>query len=112
MALNPRVINVVLIILIAVLAINLIKPLPFITGNIAYSFDLSESECYFINSGKTNEIPIDSCCYELQKQLSCVDTDGYYLKCYISETSGKFYKINYKTLKYCLKEGYDVEVEE
>ena len=111
MAINLRIINVALILLVAILIVNLIKPLPSITGNIAYSLDFSDPECNFYNKGELNDIPIDLCCYELQKQVNCEEMDEY-IKCYISETSGKFYKINSKTLKYCLKEGYDVKIKE
>ena len=107
-----KVINIALFITALVLVVNLIQPLNRVTGNIIYSLDKSDTECYFNNVGGLQEIPVDRCCYEIQKQLTCESTDeepG--LKCYTSEISERYYLISHKTLDYCKKEGYDVKIE-
>jgi hypothetical protein len=114
-----KLINIVLIAFAVVLFINLFQPpatystFEMVYGSIFYYADSSEPKCFFNNSVELSEIPIDMCCYEIQQQLTCksIATTGLSFKCYISETSGKYYLINQKTLNYCKKEGYDVKTE-
>lgn len=107
-----KIINIALIILAIVLIVNLIQPISTITGNLIYNLDIPQPLCYFYNSGELNAIPIDICCYEIQKKLICksIDTEEFDLKCYTSEASGRYYLINHKTFNYCKREGYDVKV--
>ncbi len=104
-----RIINIVLLMAAVLLIINLIHPISSISGSLTYNLDPSDPECYFINSGNLNEVPIDSCCYEIQKQLHC-QPDDTNIKCYTSETSGKYYSLNQKAFNYCRKDGYDIEI--
>lgn len=108
-----RAINIILAVLAIILIVNLIQPITEITGNLIYNIDTDVPKCYFNNSGELHEIPIDRCCYETQKQLTCrsLDSQVSVLKCYTSETSGRYYLINYKAFNYCKKEGYDVKVD-
>jgi len=105
-----RTINIILVLIVVILAVSLI-PFSTITGNIAYDLDSSDPVCYFSNSGETSEIPMDLCCPEIQKQFTCkpLNSDNFDLKCYISESSPRFYLINNKAFNYCKKEGYDVK---
>ena len=103
--------NIVLIVIALILIVNLIQPISTITGNVLYKIDTSEPRCLFNNMGDLREIPIDKCCYEIQKQLRCKSTNELLdLKCYTSETSERYYLINYKTFSYCKKEGYHVKL--
>jgi hypothetical protein len=68
--------------------------------------DPSEPECYFVDSNEKLDIPLERCCFEIEKQLTCKPTEGG-LKCY---TSGeRYYLINDKTFTHCTKEGYNVK---
>lgn len=121
-----KIVNLVLLLIAILLVLTLIFPEPVsITGGVSYFFDDSEPLCYFENNGEQHQIPVDLCCYEIQSQLNCkensdpnnrfnvLDSQGQTtelsLKCYISESSKRFYLINHKMLNYCLKEGYDVK---
>ena len=117
-----RTINVILILLIIGLSVNLISflinpesksDIDRIYGGLVFNLDKNELKCYFNNSGELNEIPIDSCCSEIQKQIVCsqVETKEVGLKCYTSSASERYYLINQKTLNYCLKEGFHVKTE-
>ena len=98
-----KILNVILGVLIAILAINLIEPVYI--GNFVYNLDTSEPDCQFINSEISNNIPIDICCHEVEKQLTC-ESSLDEIKCYTS--SEKYYSLNQKALAYCKKEGYNV----
>lgn len=108
-----RIINVVLLIVAIILFVNLIQPISTITSNVIYKLDTSNPQCYFKNFDELNEIPIDRCCYEIQKQLLCKSTGAgeLDLKCYTSESSVRYYLINNKAFNYCKNEGYDVKIE-
>ncbi|UZE94005.1 MAG: hypothetical protein IB618_00295 [Candidatus Pacearchaeota archaeon] len=108
-----KTINIILILLVIILAINLIYPLNSVTGDMIYNLDMSSPKCYFQNVDELGEISdINRCCYELQKQLNCkkIDSENFDLYCYISESSDYSYLINYKIFNYCKKEGYDVKI--
>jgi hypothetical protein len=97
-----KIINVILGVLIAILAINLIEPVYI--GNFAYGLDTSEPECYYITEIGSKPLPIDTCCREAEKQLTCEPSlDN--IKCY---TSDNYYLLNQKALAQCKKEGYNV----
>ena len=105
-----KIINIVLAVFIVLLVINLIYPIDTIMGNFIYRLDTSEPECYFINAGMPNKIPIASCCYELHSQLTCEKIRGEAdYACYTSKTSGIYYLVNSKALNFCKKEGYYIE---
>ena len=108
---NPiKTVNIFLVFIVVLLAVNIISPLDSITGNIAYSLDPSDPVCTFSNKGELKEIPLERCCYELQRQLSCqsISQDDFDYKCSMSKNSQYFYLINNKMSGYCNKEGYDV----
>jgi len=104
-----KIINIILILLAIILTINLIRPFNLIQKDILFS--PQNLECYLNSPAKLNELPIDRCCYEIQRQLSCEYLNATKLKCYTSETSERYYLINAETLNYCKKEGYDVKAE-
>ena len=122
-----KVLNILLIIFCIVLVINLITPIDN-TLNKAFSelgvgetydntdlteiSDPSHTECYFKNEGKMNEVPIEMCCYQIQNLLGCESTDseGRNFECYNSLESKYSYMVNYKTLEFCEKEGYNVKI--
>ncbi len=106
-----KTINLFLAILIIILILNLLMPINQITGNIVYSLDRSAPKCYF-HYEDFNEVPINLCCHELEKQINCESThlEGEYYKCYVSRKSEKYYLTNSKTIKYCKKEGYNVKI--
>jgi hypothetical protein len=114
-----RLINIILLALVISLFINLIQQegikerFEVVEGSISYFIDFSEPMCYFNNSGELNEIPIDRCCYEIQKQLFCMPivSEKFGFRRYTSEFSEKSYLINQKALNYCKKEGYHVETQ-
>ena len=114
-----RLVNIILLISIITLLINLIQKLDLeenfevVKGSIYYSIDFSEPKCFFNNSGELNEIPIDRCCYEVQKQLFCssIISEEFDFKCYTSSSSERSYLINQKALNYCKKEGYHVRIQ-
>lgn len=106
-----KIINIVLLGTSIVLILNLIQPISTITGNMIYTLDSSQAQCYFYNLNETNEIQLDRCCYEIQKQLTCQSMDeNNELKCYTSKSSERYYLINQKAFNYCKKEGYDVKI--
>ena len=100
-----KIINILLGVLILILILNIIEPVYI--GNFIYSLDPSEPKCYFSNS---EEVPLDICCYEIEKQLTCESFEDN-IKCFTSRTSGKYYIVNQKAFHQCLKEGYNVEVQ-
>ncbi len=77
------------------------------------SFSPADFQCYFFNSNQTNEIPMDRCCYEIQRQLVCkIINEGVFdFKCLISEESERYFLVNRNTLDYCRREGYYVKAE-
>ncbi len=101
-----KTVNIFLAIAILILSVNLMKPLSITGSSVA---DLSDAECYFVNSGVSNDIPIDGCCYEVQKQLECKKTSKDY-RCYTSESSERYYVVNANALNYCKVGGYDVKI--
>ena len=105
-----KAVNIFLVLIVVLLAVNIVSPLASITGNIAYSLDSSNPVCAFSNKGELKDIPIERCCYELQRQLSCqpISQDDFDYKCSMSEKSEYFYLINNKIAGYCNKGGYDV----
>lgn len=106
-------VNVALGMVAIVLLLNLVMPVGTLTGELVYNLDLSDPECYFSDSGELHEIPLERCCYAIQKQFTCeaVGQEGFDLRCYISKTSERYYLVNDKAFSYCKKEGYDVHVE-
>jgi hypothetical protein len=101
-------INIGLAILAVVLALNLVNS--SMVGYVTYTLDLSEPQCSFYNEGDIREIPVNLCCPELQKMLSCdLSDDKSYYKCYIKENYPRFYVVNHKAMSFCLKEGYYVQ---
>jgi len=106
-----KIINITLLGIAIVLILNLIQPIGTIVANIIYTLDTSQPQCYFYNSGEINEIQVDRCCYEIQKQLACQSIGkNRELKCYTSGSSERYYLINQKAFNYCKKEGYDVKL--
>ena len=102
-----RLINIGLLIAICFLLINIFSPINTIVGKVVYTLDSSEPSCRFNNMGEQNPIPIDKCCIEVEKQLVCHrNQEG--LKCFTSPEP--YYELNQKAYKYCITEGYDVEV--
>ncbi len=107
--------NIILILIVFILAVNIIRltGIEGLTpGGRFHGIETSEgSKCVFHNAGELNEIPIDLCCFELQKQVTCEYLDGEFeARCYISETSERYYLVNNKALSYCKSEGYDLQV--
>jgi len=94
-----------------VLIINLVEPLPSITGTVTYELDPSEPACSFDNNGEINELPNGLCCHELQKQITCdpIDSSEFDFECYTSKESGRKYLVNNKLINYCKQEGYTIE---
>lgn len=95
-----KTINVILITILITLTIYFYLPLET-TGQ----FDYEDPICTFYNNQQANNIPLDLCCPELEKQLECKN-----FKCYVKETSDRFYVVNGATLDLCKKEGYHVQV--
>jgi hypothetical protein len=106
-----KAIDVGLIFIALILAINLIIPLNEITGNIIYKSDGSEPKCYFHNENDLPEIPLEKCCPKLQESLVCetISEIEPQIKCYNSGLSEYYYLANNKAISYCEKEGYNVE---
>lgn len=106
-----KAVNLVLLVVVLLLALNLVMPLNSITGSITYALDSSTPKCQFTNEGKVYDVPTDVCCHEIQKQLTCKDlpAEKLDLKCFVSEASGMYYVINQKVFNYCQKEGYYVK---
>jgi len=106
-------INLILILMIIILAANLISPISDNVGKALYNYDTAIAQCYFNKDGGLNVIPIDICCQEIQKQLSCdsIKMEGFNFKCYISKVSERYYLLNHKALNYCKKEGYNVQID-
>ena len=106
-----KILNILLMISVILLVLNLIQPVDSFIGEFLYTLDKSEPECYFMNYGISNKIPISNCCYELHSQLACEQIKGESdFTCYVSKTSGRYYLVNKKTINYCKKEGYDIEI--
>ena len=107
-----KAVNLFLLLTAILLIVNIVSPLASITGNIAYSLDISDPVCTFSNKGELKDIPLERCCYELQRQLSCqsISQEDFDYKCSIYEKSEYFYLINSKMSGYCNKEGYDVPI--
>ena len=102
-----KILNIILIVFSLFLAANLVQPLDNIAGNLAYRLDSSEPTCFFSNKGIQSEVPVEMCCYEIQKQLECKPgQDGF--KCYTAEDSGMFYLVNSKEMSLCREEDFDV----
>jgi len=110
---TTKIINIGLVVLIFFLILNLIQPIKEMTGKVVYELDSSSPECYFINGEQSNQITINNCCNEIQKQLRCefFDKGERNLKCYTSRNSQRYYLINGKAFNYCEIEGYDVKIE-
>ena len=106
-----KTVNLFLLLIAVLLLVNTISPLTSITGNLAYSLDNSPPLCAFSNKGELKDIPLERCCYELQRQLSCrrVSEGDFDYKCSMSEDSEYFYLTNNKMIGYCSREGYDVQ---
>lgn len=103
-----NLVNIILLSLALVLLINFFYSITLITGNLVYSLDPSSPECYFSYSNNLNEIPIDMCCSEIQKQLFCERSDNFYVGCFTSEDAK--YLLNKKAFNYCKIEGYDAKI--
>lgn len=107
-----KIINLILVVLCVVLAINLIWPIDKATGNLVYALDSSEPRCSFSNTGDLNEVPLAVCCGEIQKMAACskINRMVFDFRCYHSRNSEYYYLVNSKAMNYCQKEGYDVEI--
>jgi hypothetical protein len=107
-----KIVNIVLVALAVVLALNLLLPFNSLVGNVIYKLDKSEPKCYFSNAADLREIPTDACCFELQKQLACTQTGvaDFNIKCYTSESSGTYYLVNNKLVALCNMDGFNVKV--
>lgn len=105
-----KIINAILFAILLVLLINLFFPLKNVTGNAIYTKqELENIKCKFTNQNESREIPIDNCCFELQKQILCKTTNDSMLKCSISEDSKTFYEVNIQAINYCEEEGYEIK---
>ena len=103
-----NVVNIVLVVAIAFLSINLLNS--SFTGHVTYEVDLDLAQCFFHNGGKTTEIPVNQCCYQILNQLACEKLGGE-IKCYTVKNSDKYFLLNEEMFKYCQAEGYDVQLE-
>ena len=102
-----RIINIALFIIAITLIIFTISQKNvgnFILGNsIVENIEPTNLECNF----NGNEIPIDLCCPQIERQLRCIQENDN-IKCYTLEENS--YYINSQTFNYCKKEGYDVKI--
>ena len=97
--------NLILLIVALLLLVSIIRPNVAGQGS-TYSLDLSEPKCQYYNNGDLTDLPLDSCCYYIQSQLSCEYIARNELKCFTIEISERFYLINSKAQDICKKEGY------
>ncbi len=106
-----RGINLILILLAFILMLNLVEPK--ITGNQVYDFEQYKYKCYFYSEGELREIPVDRCCYEIQRQIACRSSnlESFDLECYISSSHESSYYINRDMFDYCRLEGYHAKEE-
>ena len=101
-----KIVNLALIVFLAILTMNLLQPK---IGAVVYSLDDSEPKCYFKNSEQLNPVPMQFCCNEIQKQLTCQKTKEMLdIKC--STSSTRYYLLNNKAFNDCRSEGYDVKI--
>jgi hypothetical protein len=120
-----KAINLLLILFIIALSLNLVlsnkigiyfedmrNQVEALYGSVVpLSFDINKTKCLFHNDGKLNEIPIDSCCAEIQKQIACKQVSGQSdFKCFVSESSERYYLIDRNTINYCEEEGYNAKI--
>lgn len=101
-----KIINIFLTLVLLLLVLNLIS-----FPEEELSFSPADFQCYFFNFNETNEIPLDRCCYEIQRQVSCklLNSTDFDLKCYNSEESKRYFLVNRNVLDYCRSEGYYVK---
>jgi len=104
-----KIINIGLAVLAIALLINIVQPASTITGQLSYHLTLSKPSCNFYNNNLSSEIPIDRCCYEIQKQRICTKEKDTDVKCYTSENSQRYHLLNQKAFLYCKNQGYDVK---
>lgn len=104
-------INVALAVIVGVLLLNLIIPFNSIAGKVVYTLGSSEPSCLFNNPDTSKSIPLDLCCSEIEKQLIC-KSENHQFKCYISESSGRYYLINRQAFNICKEEGYYAKIKE
>ena len=102
-----KITNIFLALILLALTLSLIN-----FSDREVSFSPADFQCYFFNSNQTNEIPIDRCCYEIQRQLTCknIREREFDYRCYVSELSEKYYLINKNTMNYCKERGYNVKI--
>jgi len=103
-----KIVNIFLALVFLVLILNLIN-----FSDKEISFSPADFQCYFFNSNQTNEISLDRCCYEIQRQLACkiINEEKFDFKCFSSVGSERYFLINRNALDYCRREGYYVKAE-
>ncbi len=104
-------INLVLAVIAGVLLLNLSIPFDSIAGKVVHTLDDSEPACSFNDQGISLDLSLNDCCSEIEKQFACKREDNNQLRCYISESSGRYYLVNRQAFKICEEEGYYAKIQ-
>lgn len=110
-----KIANLILIIIAAILILNMIIPLKPVTGGAIFSYDTDNAACLYTYNEESTEMPVDLCCNEVQKLLSCdtlIDDPNYYQVCYTSnDPSEPHYYLNSDAYNYCILNGFAIQKE-